>query len=158
RKTAGAPRVTTVGRSSHAAAQTCDARRPVSGRRASSCARCLTIRHGDRHWHVSRPCGSGSVQLFVVPSCVIVTFAVAVPSYVTTSRRVVVCGVLPVNVTVADIARISVPAVGYGCGVAVVGVGITSAFVVSPVTRVDVNAPAELWPVVDSLPDAVALT
>ena len=32
------------------------------------------------YWQVKRPCGSGSVQFCVVPSWVITTFAVAVPS------------------------------------------------------------------------------
>ena len=44
----------------------------------------------------SRPCGSARVQLRVVPFSVIVAFAVAVPSYVTTSRRETVVGVWPV--------------------------------------------------------------
>ena len=75
------------------------------------------------------------------PSCVITTFAVAEPSYVMTSRRVDVVADCPVIVTVADIARMTVPAVGYGWGFAVVATGTTTAFTVSPATRFAVNAP-----------------
>jgi hypothetical protein len=52
------------------------------------------------------------VQFFVTPSCVITTFAVADPSYVTTSRRDDVDGDAPLKVTVACIDRTTVPAVG----------------------------------------------
>ena len=43
------------------------------------------------------------MQFFVTPSCVITTFAVADPSYVTTSRRDDVDGDSPSSVTVACI-------------------------------------------------------
>jgi hypothetical protein len=33
-----------------------------------------------RYWQVGRPCGSGTVQVRGVPSCVITSLAVAVPS------------------------------------------------------------------------------
>src|SRR6478752_3130985 len=41
------------------------------------------------HEQVSLPCGSGIVQFCVVPSLTITTFAVALPSYVMVSLRVV---------------------------------------------------------------------
>ena len=59
-----------------------------------------------------RPLGSGFVQFFVVPFSVIVTFAVAEPSYVTTSRRVSVTADSPSNCSDAWMLRIVVPAVG----------------------------------------------
>src|SRR5688572_5684451 len=62
--------------------------------------------------HDSCPRGNGRVQLRVVPFSVITTFAVAVPSYVMTSRRVTDVGAWPVYVTLACIARMTVPAVG----------------------------------------------
>jgi len=74
------------------------------------------------------------VQLRVVPFSVITIFAVAVPSYVMTSRRDTVVGVCPVYVRLACIARITVPAVGYV--VPLVTTGITRPVVVSPATRV----------------------
>jgi hypothetical protein len=52
------------------------------------------------------------VQLRVVPFSVISTFAVALPSYVMTSRRDTVVAASPVYVTLACMARTSVPAVG----------------------------------------------
>src|SRR4051812_6747629 len=111
------------------------------------------MRGAATYWHVRCPCGSGSVQFWVVPSCVITTFAVAEPSYVMTSRRVDVAGDCPLIVTVADIARMTVPAVGYvGPVLVLVGTGMTTAFTVSPVTRIAVNAPCDDVPVVVSVP------
>src|ERR1043166_5854217 len=55
-----------------------------------------------RYEHVKCPCGSGSVQFCVTPSFVITTFAVADPSYVIVSVRLVVVGVCPLIVTVDD--------------------------------------------------------
>jgi hypothetical protein len=61
--------------------------------------------------------------------------------------------------TVADIARITVPAVGYeGPVLVLVGAGMTTPFTVSPVTRVAVNAPCIDVPVVVSVPADAALT
>jgi len=98
------------------------------------------------------------VQFWTVPSCVITTFAVADPSYVMTSRRVDVVAACPVIVTVADIARVTVPAVGYGRGFAVVATGTTTAFTVSPATRFAVNAPWLDVPVVVSVPAELLFT
>jgi hypothetical protein len=58
-----------------------------------------------------------------------------------------------VIVTVADIARMTVPAVGY-VGPVVVddGTGMTTPFTVSPATRFAVNAPCLDVPVVASVP------
>ena len=61
------------------------------------------------------------------------------PSYVITSHRVDVAGDCPLIVTVADIARITVPAVGYEGPVPEFETGMTTAFTVSPVTRDAVN-------------------
>jgi len=61
---------------------------------------------------VDQTLGSGRVQLFVVPFCVISTFAVAEPSYVTTSRRESETGDAPSYVSVAVLLRIVLPAVG----------------------------------------------
>jgi len=62
-------------------------------------------------------------------------------------------------VTVADIARITVPAVGYeGPVLELVGAGITTALIVSPVTRFAVNAPWLDVPVVVSVPADVPFT
>ena len=61
---------------------------------------------------VSLPLGSGFVQFFVVPFSVIVTFAVAEPSYVTTSRRVSDTAASPSYCSDAWMLRIVVPAVG----------------------------------------------
>jgi hypothetical protein len=105
---------------------------------------------------VGMPRGSGSEHVFVVPSCVMTIFAVADPSYVITSRRSFVVGDWPAMVIVACIERITVPAVGY------VGlpetIGTTSPLVVSPTSRVDVNAPSPFLPVVDSSPRDTPLT
>jgi hypothetical protein len=108
--------------------------------------------------HVNFPCGSGIVQFCVVPSCVMTTFAVAEPSYVTTSRREDDVGDCPVMVTVAAIARMTVPAVGYGCSFVVVAAGMTTAVTVSPVVRFAVNAPSFDLPVLDSVAADVPLT
>jgi hypothetical protein len=78
---------------------------PSDTLRATNPYRCIVKKILRAHWHVRRPCGNGSVQFCVVPFNVITTFAVAVPSYVTTSRRVDVVGVCPVIATVADIER-----------------------------------------------------
>jgi len=72
---------------------------------------CLT--HQCDQLQVSGPRGSGRVQLFVVPFSVITIFAVALPSYVTTSRRLTVVAAWPSYVRLACIDRITVPAVGY---------------------------------------------
>ncbi len=53
--------------------------------------------------HTGRPRGNAIVQFFVVPSCVITNFAVAVPSYVMTSRRDVVVGAAVPRVIAPDI-------------------------------------------------------
>jgi len=55
-------------------------------------------------------------------------------------------------VTVADIARITVPEVGYEGPVPLDETGMTTAFTVSPVTRFAVNAPCVDVPVVVSVP------
>ena len=55
-------------------------------------------------------------------------------------------------VTVADIARMTVPAVGYAGPVVDEETGMTTAFTVSPVTRFAVNAPCVDVPVVVSVP------
>jgi hypothetical protein len=79
------------------------------------------VRHANRsapaprsknHEQLSGPLGSGRVQFFVVPFSVITTFAVAEPSYVTTSRRESETGEVPSYVSVAVMLRIVVPAVG----------------------------------------------
>src|SRR4051812_12716206 len=75
-----------------------------------------------------------------------------------TSRRDVVVGVCPVIVTVALIARITLPAVGYGCVFVVDAAGITTPLVVSPATRFAVNAPCGEVPVVFSEPAEAPLT
>src|SRR4051794_40291413 len=75
------------------------------------CVRSRALRESDQE-QVSGPRGSGRVQFFVVPFSVITTFAVALPSYVTTSRRVSVTASEPVYASVALIERITVPAVG----------------------------------------------
>ena len=67
-----------------------------------------TLRYGQ----TSLPRGNGIVQFFVVPSCVTVTLAVAVPSYVTTSRRVDVVATAPSSVITTFIERVTTPAVG----------------------------------------------
>jgi hypothetical protein len=61
-----------------------------------------------------RPRGNASVQAFVAPSLVMLIFAVALPSYVMTSRRDELTGAPLAYVTETDIARTTVPAVGYG--------------------------------------------
>src|SRR5512146_2934285 len=104
------------------------------------------------YWQDRWPRGSGNVQFCVVPSCVITTFAVAEPSYVITSRREDVVGEPPDSVTVTLIARITVPAVGYGNVVVLAGTGITTLLTVSPATRLAVNAPCGDLPVVFSVP------
>jgi hypothetical protein len=88
---------------------------------------------------------------------VITTFAVVDPSYVMTSRRDDVAGDCPEIVTVALIARMTVPAVGYG-GVVLVGAGMTTPLIVSPVTRIAVKAPCRDVPVVFSVPDDAPFT
>jgi hypothetical protein len=98
------------------------------------------------------------VQFWVVPSCVITTFAVADPSYVMTSRRDDVVGDWPEIVTVALMARMTVPAVGYVCVVVLVGAGMTTPLVVSPATRLAVNAPCDDVPLVLSVPDDAPFT
>src|ERR1041385_4623506 len=75
-----------------------------------------------------------------------------------TSRRVVVAGVCPANVTVADMERMTVPAVGYGCELVDDCAGMTTFVTVSPAARLAVNAPALVLPVVDSVPDDVPFT
>src|SRR5512141_766204 len=105
---------------------------------------------------VGTPRGSGSLQVFVVPSVVTTSVAVADPSYVMTSRRSFVAGVPPASVIVAFICRTTLPAVGY------VGfpltTGITSPLVVSPTRRVAVKTtPESVFPVVDSSPRATPL-
>ena len=67
----------------------------------------------DGYGQTGRPRGRVSVQAFVAPSLVMLIFAVALPSYVTTSRREELTGDPLAYVTVTDIARITVPAVGY---------------------------------------------
>ena len=52
------------------------------------------------------------VQVFVVPSCVIDTLAVALPLYVISSRRSRTVGVPPVIVVVIFMRRTTLPAVG----------------------------------------------
>jgi hypothetical protein len=52
------------------------------------------------------------VQFLVTPFSVMTTWAVADPSYVTTSRRLTVVAAWPAKVTVADIERMTLPAVG----------------------------------------------
>jgi hypothetical protein len=52
------------------------------------------------------------VHVRVVSFWVITIFAVALPSYVTTSRRAIDAVDAPVYVSVALIARITVPAIG----------------------------------------------
>ena len=64
------------------------------------------------HEQLNLPLGSGFVQLFVVPFSVIVTFAVAEPSYVTTSRRVSDTADSPWYCSDAWMLRTVVPAVG----------------------------------------------
>src|SRR5947209_2119999 len=62
-------------------------------------------------------------------------------------------------VTVADIPRITVPAVGYvGPVVELEGAAMTTALMVSPVTRFAVNAPWLDVPVVASAPADTAFT
>ena len=102
------------------------------------------------------PRGSGSLQVFVVPSVVMTSVTVADPSYVMTSRRSFVVGVPPASVTVAFICRTTLPDVGY------VGfpltTGITNAVVVSPTRRVAVKTtPESVLPLVDSSPRATPL-
>jgi hypothetical protein len=92
------------------------------------------------------------VQFCVVPSCVITTFAVADPSYVMTSRLLDVAGDCPLIVIVADIARMTVPDVGYEGPLLLVSAGMTTAFTVSPVDRAAVKAPRAEVPVVVSVP------
>ena len=75
-----------------------------------------------------------------------------------TSRRVDVAGDWPLIVTAADIARITVPAVGYEGPVPELETGMTTALTVSPVTRAAVNAPWLDVPVVVSLPFDAPLT
>ena len=67
---------------------------PHPGRRATTDLHELDTptRPHPYHEHESRPCGSGSVQFCVAPSFTITTFAVALPSYVIVSERVVVVG------------------------------------------------------------------
>src|SRR5215213_11056454 len=86
------------------------------------------------------------------------TFAVAEPSYVTTSRRDDVVGAWPVIVTVAVIERVIEPAVGYGRVLVLVGTGMTTALIVSPATRLAVKAPFSDVPVVVSVPADVPFT
>src|SRR4051794_26572734 len=69
-----------------------------------------------------------------------------------TSRREDVVADWPVIVTVALIARMTVPAVGYGRGDAVVALGITIPRSVSPVPRFALNAPCDDVPVGASAP------
>src|SRR3982750_230917 len=75
-------------------------------------SRTYALTHSRTHEHVSRPLGSGFVQLFVVPFSVIVTCAVAEPSYVTTSRRVSATAASFAYCSDASMLRIVVPAVG----------------------------------------------
>src|SRR6476659_6945736 len=93
---------------------------------SSCCSFCGASRrqqiHACRRWspallfdyeQVGMPRGSGSLQVFVVPSVVMTIVAVADPSYVMTSRRSFVVGVPPASVIVAFICRTTLPAVGY---------------------------------------------
>ena len=79
------------------------------------------------------------MQFFVAPSWVITIFAVAEPSYVTTSRRLDTVGAWPSRVSVTCIDRVMVPAVGNGCSVVDVALGITTFVVVSPASRTAVK-------------------
>lgn len=69
-----------------------------------------------------------------------------------TSRRDDVVGDCPEIVTVALMARMTVPAVGYVLVVVLVGTGMTTPVTVSPATRFALNAPCDDVPVVFSVP------
>jgi hypothetical protein len=69
-----------------------------------------------------------------------------------------IVGDCPLIVTVADIARMTVPAVGYVCPLVAVWTGMTTPVTVSPAERLAVNAPCIDLPVVDSVAADVPLT
>ena len=65
-----------------------------------------------RYGQTGRPRGNAIVQDLFVPSCVIVILAIALPSYVTTSRRVDVVAAEPSTLMTTFMERVTMPAVG----------------------------------------------